>query len=59
LNLAANVLFSRPVGVAYILDDMVADTLGLMDGLAIKQANLVGASMCGMIAQARELRPHT
>jgi pimeloyl-ACP methyl ester carboxylesterase len=59
LNLAANVLFSRPVGVAYILDDMVADTLGLMDGLAIKQANLVGASMCGMIAQAREFKAYT
>jgi pimeloyl-ACP methyl ester carboxylesterase len=35
----------------YTLHDMVADTVGLMDGLKIKKAHLVGVSMGGMIAQ--------
>ncbi len=56
LKLVANALFNRPVGAAYLLDDMVADTIGLMDGLHIKQANLVGASMGGMIAQALAIK---
>ena len=51
LSLIANAMFNRPVTAAYVLDDMVADTIGLMDGLDIKQAHLVGASMGGMIAQ--------
>ena len=50
-SLAANAFFNRPIGAAYLLDDMVADTVGLMDGLNIKQAHLVGVSMGGMIAQ--------
>jgi pimeloyl-ACP methyl ester carboxylesterase len=56
LSLAANALFNRPVGAAYVLEDMVADTIGLMDGLHIKQAHLVGASMGGMIAQALAIK---
>lgn len=35
----------------YKLDDMAADVIGLMDSLGIQQANLVGASMGGMISQ--------
>ena len=59
LNLAANILFNRSVGAAYVLDDMVADTVGLMDQLGVKQVNLVGASMGGMIAQALAIKaPH-
>jgi pimeloyl-ACP methyl ester carboxylesterase len=59
LKLVANALFNRPVDAAYVLDDMVMDTIGLMDGLGIKQANLVGASMGGMIAQALAIKtPH-
>ncbi|MBO9469989.1 alpha/beta hydrolase [Endozoicomonas sp. G2_2] len=44
-------LLGRRIRTAYTLDDMVADTIGLMDGLGIDRAHLVGASMGGMIAQ--------
>lgn len=35
----------------YLLGDMALDTIGLLDGLAIDSAHLVGMSMGGMIAQ--------
>lgn len=40
-----------PLRVAYTLHDMVADVTGLMDGLGIDRAHIVGASMGGMIGQ--------
>ena len=40
-----------PVAAPYRLLDMAMDTVGLMDGLGITSAHLVGASMGGMIAQ--------
>jgi pimeloyl-ACP methyl ester carboxylesterase len=40
----------------YGLNDMANDTIGLIDGLGISQAHIVGASMGGMIAQVLAAR---
>lgn len=41
---------------SYRLEDMADDTVGLLDALGIQQADIVGASMGGMIAQTVALR---
>ena len=39
------------VRAAYTLDDMAADTAGMLDALAIRRVHVVGVSMGGMIGQ--------
>ena len=49
-------LQGRPIIAPYRLDDMAADTIGLMDALRIGTAHVVGASMGGAIAQIMAIR---
>ena len=45
-----------PQALAYTLDDMADDVIGLLDALELDSAHLVGASMGGMIAQVAAYR---
>ncbi|MEL6064693.1 MULTISPECIES: alpha/beta fold hydrolase [unclassified Methylobacterium] len=50
-TLASALAEGRQPELAYTLDDMASDALGLLDVLAIRRAHIVGRSMGGMIAQ--------
>ncbi len=47
----ADMILGRRGSAPYLLRDMAADTVGLMDHLGIDSAHIVGASMGGMIVQ--------
>lgn len=49
--LASALTEGRRPELAYTLDDMASDALGLLDALSIRRAHIVGRSMGGMIAQ--------
>jgi pimeloyl-ACP methyl ester carboxylesterase len=51
LRAIGRALRRRPVSAPYTLDDMAADTVGVLDALGIDRAHVVGASMGGMIGQ--------
>jgi pimeloyl-ACP methyl ester carboxylesterase len=46
-----DMMLGRRGSAAYLLPDMAADTVALMDRLGVAAAHVVGASMGGMIAQ--------
>ena len=56
----AKIMFSMKPGdkidAPYLLADMAADSVGLLDVLGVAQAHIVGASMGGMIAQEIAIR---
>jgi len=55
-DLAKQAIFRRGDVAAYVLNDMAADTIGLLDSFGIDRAHVAGFSMGGMIAQSITIR---
>lgn len=55
-DLGAAMRKGTPIVAPYTLDDMAADSMGLLDALGITQAHIVGASMGASIAQIAAAR---
>lgn len=51
MRMAGMRLMGLPVRAPYSLRDMAADTVGLLDALALPDVHVVGASLGGMVAQ--------
>jgi len=56
LRAIGRALLRRPVAAPYTLDDMAADTVGMLDALGTGPVHVVGASMGGMIGQVLAAR---
>ena len=50
-DIVVSSLFRKRMTASYTLDDMSDDAIGLLDGLNIRKAHVIGASMGGMIGQ--------
>lgn len=58
-QLVKALLLRRHLHAEYLLDDMAADAVGLLDVLGIDRAHIMGMSMGGMISQAMAIgHPH-